>query len=175
MQTPLHRMIQSFDDRRRALLDELETLSAEDLEARARPDKWSILEIVEHLMIAERVVLGGAPPAATDLVERRRSLKDRCVYPLVLLVLRFPIPVKVPSRRMLPTGTMSLAEIRSQWDENLRWLRSYAAGLDPEGHRRAVFRHPVAGPITLTQALRMDRLHLDRHARQIRQIRQIRS
>jgi hypothetical protein len=170
MHAPLHKLIQSLDGRRCALLDELEALSPEDLQARARPDKWSILEIVEHLMIAERVVLGGLPPAP-DLVERRHGLKDRCVYPLVMLVLRFPIPVKVPSRRMLPTGTMPLAEIRSQWDETLRWLRSYTAGLDPDGHRRAVFVHPVAGPITLTQALRMDRLHLDRHIRQIRQIR----
>jgi len=107
-------------------------------------------------------------PRAAELVARRRSLKNRCIYPIVIFVLRFRIPVKVPARRMLPTGQASLAEVRTAWDENLRWLRGYVAGLSPDGGRHAVFRHPVAGPITLIQALRMDRLHFATHLRQIR-------
>jgi hypothetical protein len=168
-QRRLNRWIQAFDDRRRALLDELAALPPEALKAKARPDQWSILEIVEHLVLAERLVLGGMPPAA-ELVARRRSLKNRCIYPIVIFVLRFKIPVKVPTKRMLPTGQVSLAEVRSAWDENLRWIRAYVAGLAPGGGRRAVFLHPVAGPITLTQALRMDRLHFATHLRQIRRL-----
>jgi hypothetical protein len=90
---------------------------------------------------------------------------------LVIFVLRFKIPVKVPAKRMLPTGQISLADVRSAWDENLHWLRAYVAGLAPGGGRSAVFLHPVAGPITLTQALRMDRLHFAVHLRQIRRLR----
>lgn len=163
----LNRWIEAFDGQRRALLDELAALPAETLQARARPDQWSILEIVEHLVLAERYVLAGMPPPA-ELVARRRSLKNRCIYPIVLFVLRFRIPVKVPARRMLPTGQASLAEVRTAWDENLRWLRAYVEGLVPGGGSSAVFVHPVAGPITLIQALRMDRLHFATHLRQIR-------
>jgi DinB superfamily len=165
----LNGWIQAFDDQRRALLDELAALPPEALKAKARPDKWSILEIVEHLVLAERFVLGGLRPAA-ELVARPRSLKNRCIYPIVLFVLKFSIPVKVPAKRMLPTGQASLADVRSAWDENLRWLRAYVAGLAPGGGRSAVFLHPVAGPITLTQALRMDRLHFAVHLRQIRRL-----
>lgn len=168
-QRQLNRWIQGFDDQRRALLHELAALPPETLKARPRPDKWSILEIVEHLVLAERFVLGGLPPAA-ELVARRQSLKNRCIYPIVLFVLRFKIPVKVPAKRMLPTGQASLAEVRSAWDENLRWLRAYVAGLAPDGGRKAVFLHPACGPITLIQALRMDRLHFATHLRQIRRL-----
>jgi hypothetical protein len=159
--------IQAFDDQRHALLDELAALPPETLKAKARPEQWSILEIVEHLGLAERYVLAGMPPPA-ELVARRRSLKNRCIYPIVIFVLRFKIPVKVPARRMLPTGQASLAEVRAAWDENLRWLHAYVAGLAPGDGGRAVFVHPVAGPITLIQALRMDRLHFATHLRQIR-------
>jgi len=85
-----------------------------------------------------------------------------------MAILRFGIPVKVPSRRMVPTGQAPLTELRKRWDGNLHWLRTYAAGLEGGGEQRAVFLHPVAGPITLAQALRMDRLHLGVHLRQIR-------
>ena len=167
LQGRLKGWIEAFDDQRRALLDELAALPAATLRAKARPEQWSILEIVEHLVLAERYVLAGMPPPA-ELVARRRSLKNRCIYPLVILVLRFKLPVKVPARRMLPTGKVSLPEVRAAWDEDLRWLRAYVAGLAPGEGGRAVFVHPVAGPITLTQALRMDRLHFATHLRQIR-------
>jgi hypothetical protein len=57
----LTRRLQAFDDRRNALLDEMEALEPGKLLARPIPGKWSILEIVEHLVLAERVVLQGLP------------------------------------------------------------------------------------------------------------------
>jgi hypothetical protein len=164
------RQIDALDARRQALLGGLEGLDAEALATRPGPDRWSILEIVEHLVIAERDVFRGFPEIM-ELKARRRGFKARFAYVVVMLVLRAGIPVKVPSRAMVPRGERSLDELRGEWDENFRRLRDYAAGLDREGVQRAVFRHPVAGPITLAQALRLDRVHLARHARQIRRLR----
>jgi hypothetical protein len=163
----LRSLLQAQEDRRRTLLDSLERLSPEALQARPAPGAWSILEIVEHLVVAEQVILQGLPDPAT-LVDRPRTLRQRCVYPLVVLILRLRIPVKAPSRRMLPTGGASLAELRERWEETSRWLRAYAEGLPPGGAAKAVFAHPVSGPLTLPQALRLGRLHLEVHTRQIR-------
>jgi len=170
MPLPLHRLIQSLDDRRCALLDELGTLGAATLSTKPQPDRWSILEVVEHMILAEKVILQGLP-SRTDLVERPRSLRHRGLYILVWLVLKSGLPVKVPSRRMLPTGQLSLAELRAAWDEHVRWLQAYVEGLEAGAHRKAFFVHPVAGPITLTQALRLDQLHLRTHSRQISRLR----
>lgn len=160
-------LLQRLDDRRRALLDSLESLSPEALRARPAEGAWSSLEILEHLVVAEQVILQGLPDPAT-LIDRPRSLQQRCTYPLVWLVLRLGIPVKAPSRRMLPTGGATLAELRERWDATHAWLRAYAEGLPPGGGGKAIFAHPVCGPITLSQALRLDRLHLEVHTRQIR-------
>lgn len=170
MPHPLHGLIQALDDRRCALFDELDTLSGEVLSAKPHPDTWSILEVVEHLVLAERVILQGLPER-TDLVARPRSLKNHGAYALVWLILRWGIPVKVPSRRMLPTGNLSLVELRQAWDEHVRWLRSFEEGSGVDAYRQAVFLHPVAGPITLVQALRLDQLHLRIHTRQISKLR----
>src|SRR3954447_24270632 len=64
-----NREIQAFDDQRRALLDELAALPAESLAVKPGPDRWSILEIVEHLVLSERYVLCGMP-APAELVPR---------------------------------------------------------------------------------------------------------
>ena len=73
----------------------------------------------------------------------------------------------IPSDGMVPDGNTSLSRVRQQWDENLRWLRDYLATLKPEDLRRAVFRHPIAGPMTVVQTIHMAKMHFDVHLRQI--------
>ncbi len=156
-------------DRRRMLLDEVERLSPERLVAKPFPGKWSILEIVEHLVVSDREVLQGLPNPS-QLVDRKRGLKDRVAYPFVMLVLACHLPVKVPSPLYLPRGECSLAILRREWDEIQQWLRSYVHGLGPADWSRAVFRHPIAGPLTVLQFVHMAELHLATHTRQIRRL-----
>ncbi len=169
MSHKIDRQIRSLNDRRNALLDELESLSPEDLARRPGPGKWSILEIVEHLVISEELVLLGLPPVES-LVARRRRFKHRFAYLVVFFVLRFGVRVKTPSPQMNPQGGGSLPELRRRWDENFDRLRAYVPALGRERLGHAVFRHPAAGPITFSQALILDRLHLRTHTRQIRRL-----
>jgi DinB family protein len=168
----LDRRLQAFDDRRNALLDEMEALEPGKLLARPREGKWSILEIVEHLVLAERVVFQELPEPS-QLKARKRRLKHRIRYLLVMFVLRADIPVGVISTAMLPRGGRDLAELRRLWDENQIWLRACVDSLGPQGIHRAVLRHPVAGPISVRQAVIMSRIHLERHIRQIRTLQKL--
>jgi hypothetical protein len=108
-----------------------------------------------------------------ELEEQPRGLKNRALYLVVMCILRFGIPVKAPSTAMLPTGERSVAELREMWDENHRRLRSFVGGLDRAGARRAIFRHPVTGPLSVSQGIRMLDVHLDRHIRQIHRLEQL--
>lgn len=85
-------------------------------------------------------------------------------------VLRFDIPVKIPAKAMRPVGGRTLQELGASWKENHSCLRTFVAALDTSGAKRAIFRHPVAGPISVNQGLLMLELHLDRHIRQIRRL-----
>ena len=169
MHRTLQTKVQDWGDLRFKVMDEVQELSPERLVARPLPGKWSVIEIVEHLVRADRDVLQDLPSVA-DLVDRRRGLKDRVRYPLVMLVLACHIPVQVPSPRMMPQGGATLPDLRRQWEEIHQWLRSYAEGLDRHALARAVFAHPVAGPLTLEQVMRMGGLHVATHNRQIRRL-----
>jgi hypothetical protein len=168
----LHQRLRAFNDRRGVLLDEMASLDPASLVAKPLPGKWSILEILEHLVLAERAVLQGLPDPVR-LIERKRTLKHRVRYVLVMFVLKFGIPVEVPSPAMVPCGRRGLAELRRLWDENQAWLRAYVDRLDRKGVRRAVFEHPVAGPLTPEQAVHIDQVHLDTHIRQIRRLQRL--
>ena len=170
MSRSLHHLIQALDHQRGVLLEGLEAVDVAGLHARPRPGAWSILEIVEHVVVAEAVILMGLPSRA-ELVARPRHLGHHLKFLAVLLILKLRVPVRVPSRRMLPTGQRSLAELRATWDGHVRWLRAFAEEAEEEALGQAFFIHPVAGPITLAQALRMDLLHLQTHGQQIAKLR----
>lgn len=168
----LDKRLQSFNDKRGALLDEMGALDAAKLAAKPLAGKWSILEIIEHLILAERAVLHGLPEPSL-LSERERRLKHRFSYVIVMFVLKYGIPVQVPSPAMVPQGDRSLDELRRLWDENQEWLRAYISRLDRKGFRRAVFEHPIAGPLSVEQAVHMDQVHLNTHVRQIRRLQRL--
>jgi DinB superfamily len=168
----LDKRLKAFDERRNALLDEMEALEPGKLLARPRAGKWSILEIVEHLVLAERVVFQGLPEPS-QLKVREPRLKHRIRYLIVMFVLRTGIPVGVVSPAMNPRGSRDLAELRRLWDENKAWLLAYIDYLGPQGIKQAALRHPVAGPISLRQGVVMSRVHLERHIRQIRTLQKL--
>jgi hypothetical protein len=161
--------LRRIEAKRSELLDRAGALAPGVLRGRPQPDKWSIRESIEHLVLAEEDVL--IDLANLDrLAPRARRPKDRLLYFVVMFVLRYDIPVKAPSDAMLPKGDIPLTELRKRWEANHARLRAYVEEMDGSALRRAVFRHPVTGPLTPPQAIRMLEVHLDRHARQIREL-----
>ncbi|HSG41147.1 MAG TPA: DinB family protein [Thermoanaerobaculia bacterium] len=168
----LERKLRRLNEWRAAWLDQLQAMPPDKLVARPRPGKWSILEIVEHLAVSERVVFQGLPDPSL-LVERPRSAEHRFRYLLVAFLLRSGIPLRMPSKALAPKGGRSLSELRSLWDESQEWLLAYVSQLDAKGLRRAVFEHPAAGPLTVGQVVHLNQIHIDRHVRQVESLQRL--
>lgn len=162
----LRERMDSFEAMRIQLLDELASLPDDVLKARPLEDKWSILEIVEHMAVAEREVLLGLPEYS-EISGYRRTFKNKLMLKVVMFVLGNRIRVKVPSRTMNPKGDVSLADVRAAWDESQEWFRGYVRDCDEETLARPVFKHPVSGPIDPLQAVEMSIAHLKSHKAQI--------
>lgn len=94
----LENRLQAFDDTRRSVLDEMEALDPALLVAQPIPGKWSMIEIVEHLVLAERAVFRGLPDPRR-LEEKPRDFGNRVRYALVLFILTSGIPVRPLSPR----------------------------------------------------------------------------
>ncbi len=109
--------------RRLAVLDEAREsfLDADSLLQRItafvpprRRASWSMLDVAEHLVLAEEKsllgMLKGPPPGTTVTPVARIRMA------LVLLVMKSALRVKVPVARVLPTGSVALAELESALD-----------------------------------------------------------
>jgi len=135
-----------------------------DLARKAKASTWSVLEIIEHLVIAQRLVLGDF-----DRLHQRAPRGNRkwVPYLMVLFVLRFRIPVRAPSPGFLPNGSRSLEELRRDWDNQHAQLLAFVTALKRDDLQRIWFCHPIAGNLTVGQGVLMLEAHLDTHIRQV--------
>lgn len=148
-------------------MDELSKCSQEQLTDKPSRGGWSLLDVVEHLMLGEHVVLKGLPKPS-QLREEKPSFRDRINSWLVLGILRAGIRVKVPSSSMEPNGRTTLQEVRNKWDKSQAWLKAYISDLDHKKAHATVFSHPVSGPLTISQLLTLSEAHFDSHTRKIK-------
>jgi len=163
--------LKRYDRSRRALFEELATLPPEKLTEIDGPGKWSILQVVQHMIRAESSVLQNRPDP-TRLLPKNLSMRAHLGYLAVLFVLLFDIPVPVPDSGMAPNDNdLSLKKLKNEWDQNIVWLKDYINHLTTTSAKQAVFSHPVTGPLTPARALRIAQLHLNTHKRHIARIR----
>jgi uncharacterized damage-inducible protein DinB len=159
----------ALDRERAAFLDALDHLAPEARATRPAPEAWSALEIGEHTFRAEHAVLRGlekqlaAGDARADV-----GRHNPAGIVLLLAAMRAPKKLKVPegARGIVPEG-MDYAALRDAWAAlGGRWAAAVAA-FPPSLERTPLLRHPVAGALTLEEALRFLTAHTSRHRRQV--------
>jgi hypothetical protein len=148
------------------LFARLGTFKPEQLHFKPGADKWSLLQIIEHLVLAELSVLSCRPDLPRPIATPKRLL---CAfnYILVVGVLKLGLPVPVASPEMEPKGDLSISVLYHRWDSNRQILRRHMQKPPSDLRKRLLFCHPIAGPLTLKQTLHVGRLHFHSHRSQI--------
>ena len=160
---------ESLEKKYGELLRHLDPLPPETLYFKAGADKWSIVEVIEHLVMAEEDMLAqltGAASAAS-LDPQDRSAKN---YHIVIKVMTQDIPVDVPAESMEPHGRFSLEELLERWDAARKKARACIDAMDTGGAGDLVYRHPFAGPLDMAETLRFIDVHFDNHMRHLQKI-----
>jgi uncharacterized damage-inducible protein DinB len=165
----LSRRLDRMERRRAALLERLAPMSPAQLTARPAATAWHVLDVVQHVVIVEELVVRalGTRPGPLPLVERIRSglrLTALRVY------LRSGGRLRAPSPAILPQGSVPLEELRVRWDRTRAGLASALSSFGPADLIRPMMKHPIVGKLTPAQTLTFLDTHLAHHSRQIDRI-----
>jgi hypothetical protein len=164
----LKQKFDALEEQRRALFDRLAREDDARLRYHPASSSWSMLQVVEHLVLVEGLVMKTMLRAERPIVRRRWW--HRIGAWLVSIVLGRGIRVPAPSKKVVPLTDSPLHESGAKWDELRRQLRAFLDQTTSESARQLGFRHPVSGPLDIPSSLDFIRSHFDHHLRQIGRI-----
>ena len=161
-----------INETRRRLVERVETLAEAQQTARRSEGAWTVAEIVEHLSITERRLLGvmtqmagaGEPTAADggpaafrpfSLDEYIARAKDQ----------KFEAPEFIR-----PTGKAPLADSLARLRESRAELERLRPGFERADLSAKLYPHPAFGPLNAYQWLAFIGIHERRHLAQIERL-----
>ncbi len=173
MTTETQRLVEAIERARGILFSSVMDLS--DAQATLKPSQseWAIVEILEHLYLAE---FGGITKMWAALTEFRAGKHWSMALPHRGKPIEDVIATTWQSREQAPeTAIPRFGGPLAAWVAALRRLALLLADLarELEGHNleTIVFPHVISGPLDARQRLEFIRFHIERHTAQIQRIR----
>lgn len=170
MHDDLAAALAGLEERKSRLLAELSELTPEQLRFRREPGSWSLTEVAHHLLLVESASLVSLEKRSGK--RRRRTLKERLLYPVVRAVIAAGVRVRAPTRRVLPDPEIELQRVAEEWEGVRERLTHALAAVEEAELGNEALRHPIAGPLDYREGLAFLSSHFDHHLPQVRRIRE---
>jgi hypothetical protein len=150
---------------RQELLDFVNEIPEELSNTQVSPDTWTILEVLEHLVLIEKVIA-----KQFENLLREGSDRETPEHPVYRSAKRFPA-VEAPDY-VRPIGKYkSLAEAKAGLEQSRQYLFKVIEQVeDPTILEKRSFKHPYFGHLQLKQWLDFIGYHERRHLDQIKEI-----
>ena len=165
-----HTLFDGADANLAKLITELSQQDPATLAKKPAPNAWSVLEVMEHLRLAESFAMAyikkklsfNPTLPASNWQSRLRSF-------LLDLTLRLPIKRKAPKGVNVDNIKLDkdFATLAKEWQDQRTELRAFLMELPSELYSKQVYKHPFGGRMSLAGMLSFYNTHFDRHSKQI--------
>jgi hypothetical protein len=137
--------------------------------AKRSGDRWSVVEIVEHLQRS----YSGTAKGFERCLEKKSPLATAATFKQTLQTFAlinlgyFPEGRQAP-KHIVPTGALALPDVIEGVKKDLAWLDDATARAKQAFGGIRVMDHPILGAFTVDQWLRFHVVHTRHHEKQIR-------
>jgi hypothetical protein len=169
MNSRLQSLYDSIETQRQSLLSLVKQLPSEKLNHHPQ-NKWSINEIIAHLISAEdlsvkyidKKMLGIDQTADTGFLEELKMI-------LLQVSQRLPLKFKAPKRVVENThNEQDIHNLIEQWDRVRNDLKLTLEKIEDHQIKRGIYRHVRVGMINIQHAVKFFGEHVIHHAPQIK-------
>lgn len=160
---------------RRKLKATIENLNEEQINSRLNESGWTIGEIVEHIAIVEN----GMATICSRLLKKaaeenipndgKANISAEFLEKAALIANRRERKAQAPER-VLPSGTLSVADSLAKMEETSQILEQIRTGLETVNTQKYKFPHPFFGDLSASEWFALIGGHEFRHIDQIEEI-----
>jgi hypothetical protein len=173
MNQKVEAQLQHIDTKLDRLLTNLAQHPAEKLQQRPTPGTWSVTDVLQHLMLVEN--------ASQQYVQKKLSFNPTLpnvnlgtAWRMLVLKSYNWLPIKLKAPKYVDETNFStdllLTDIADRWRNQRLQLRGFLESLPEDIFNKEVYKHPLAGRLSLLAMLQFYEGHFDRHHKQIRKL-----
>lgn len=173
MDHSFQKLFDELEAQRGKLLDSVRHLTADQLNKSPGPGKWSVSEILSHVITAERMSVMYIDKKIQGIHEVADSgwWEELKLFGLKVSQRLPGIKFRAPRRVVENTSFYSDHDtIRTEWDRVRSDARSLLSRIDSTQAKKLVYRHPVAGYLNIKQCFIFFREHIIHHTPQIKKL-----
>ncbi len=172
MNSSLENWIGRLQTDRMELCTTLSGIPEEQFTRPSQPGKWSIAEIVAHLITADRLSLEymKKKSGAIETVGDAGWFED-------FKMLAFTISQRIPIKYNAPKGVLQntprsieLSNLSNDWNAILQDYKIFLEGIPEQYTRRKIYKHPILGRIDARLCLQTLHEHYHHHLPQIKRL-----
>lgn len=133
---------------------------------------WNMLQVGHHVLLAE----GGATKFMLTRqpikISLGQQIKSRLNSIMLNIFLKSPLKFKAPKvvSTIVAEQQLPLEQLTTQWAEASEQLTQYLANFNTAHLKHSVFKHPLVGPLTITQTLDFMIEHIQHHIPQLQRL-----
>jgi hypothetical protein len=170
MDPHLSKLYSELENQRAELLNALKKLDAMQCDRKLN-GKWSINEIVSHLVTSERLSMAYIKKKsnAIETLEDTGILEEMKML-LLIISQRIPFKFKAPKLVVDHTPKHSVVESEEKWNEVRKELLFFIQKTNPRHSKRKIYKHPAVGKLNIGQAMTFFKEHIIHHLPQIQRL-----
>lgn len=163
-------LLEPLEQERRELFDLLQVRSDEELNQVPGPGKWSVIQVMHHLIISEELSLRYVKKKLSyNPALKKAGFSEGFRRMLLKIYLGLPFKFKAPkgvNDEALP-AQVPFSATAQRWEAIRFELAKFLEGLDSGLIDKELYKHPAAGKMTLSGMLDFYLAHFRRHREQI--------
>jgi hypothetical protein len=170
----LEQIFTQIELQRNWIVDYISGIETPKLNLRPASGKWSVLEIVQHLYLSEKLTLDYLKKKLSfSPVFKKSGISTSIRFRLLIFAMWQPLKLKAPAAADIHHDQIQADELLRLWEEQRKDMIEFIINLPDTILKAEFYKHPVAGKLRIDHMLRFFYHHTDRHIGQIKKVSRI--
>ncbi|TVQ67221.1 MAG: DinB family protein [Balneolaceae bacterium] len=157
-----------YNHERKEFINAVLVLSPRQQQFRSAPDGWNALQIMKHLITAEKQSMLLIHRTVSGKKEIPRAGAGSALRSFILkIALWSPIRFKAPKVAQVSEEAPELTQMVSEWDALFSEIEAFIEVQKDEILAGELYRHPRAGVMNMNQTLGFMQTHIRHHQKQL--------
>jgi len=148
------------------LYNKLQEFDSELLHRKPSPDSWSVLQVINHLIISETGTLKYLQKKIQSPTLPEKSFFEPIKMIFLNLIMKSPLKFKAPTVVSEPENK-DLNSSFEDWERIRKDIEEFVVEYPESNEDKAIFKHPFTGRISLENTLWFFKMHILHHQKQI--------